>query len=1099
MPSRTATILVTDLVGSTQLRVRVGEDAADEFRRVHDRLLTEAVDKGGGAVVKGLGDGVLASFPSAADAMGAAVEIQQAVDSYCRRHSEVHEVRIGISGGDISVEDDDIFGIPVVEAARLCSIASGRQILVADLVKAMARGRGNHVFVSVGSLDLKGLDQPLDAHELRWEPLESISPLPLPGRLSGDHLFGFVGRHRQRSLLEAGWEECGAGHRRVVLLAGEAGIGKTRLANEIARSAHNEGAVVLYGGCEEDLAAPYRPWIEAFSHLFEHAPVELLAGIDRRRLADVARVLPQIHERVTDLPAVSVSDPETERYLFYSGVLALIASLTKQAPVLIMLDDLHWADKPSLVLLEHVVRNSEHDRLLVVGTYRDTDLGGKSQFGEALALLCRLTGVENVDLLGLDDDEIVGLLELAVGHDVGDDGVAMARALYRETSGNPFFASELLRHLTEVGAVSSEPNGAWSARFDVGQLVLPTSIRALIAQRLARLGPSAQAALSHACVVGHEFDFDVLSAVVGLDDDELLDILERAEGAGIVESLSAARFRFAHALVQHNLYAELSATRRARVHLTVAESLERLELADNRAAEAARHWAASGTEHGLSRAIHYSCEAGANAGAALAPQEAARHYANAIEFLGRTRSSRSAPGNEEQHCELLLLLAQAQCEAGDPRFRRTVVDAAEIAERRGDADRLVRAALTDYQRGYMSVDDPDRVRILESALAVVGEGDSPARVKLLSCLSLELSFSDVDRSGALNEEARAIARRIDDAPTRVNVWFHGGGGHFPTPEGIAERRAAVIEAMALVHELGDPVLVFGAAFGGFQSATWLAELDEIDRNLAQMVALAQEVERPDFRWIATYCQADRALLAGDDVRSELLVADAYAIGRETDQPGAFTLFAAGMEGVRWHQGRQAEMRDLLAEAAVKDPNLSILGVGSPGASGPFVMPDAASDDDDLARMVRQLPRDQVWLISMTVLAEMAARRGMRLACAAAYEELLPFDGLFAGSTGVLRGAVAHYLGLLASAAGSYDAGERHFGDAASTHERMRAPFHVARTELEWGRMLLEGRTSASNEAAQQHLERANEIAALHHCSQVERRADRLLESIRSRA
>ena len=332
----------------------------------------------------------------------------------------------------------------------------------------------------------------------------------------------------------------------------------------------------------------------------------------------------------------------------------------------------------------------------------------------------------------------------------------------------------------------------------------------------------------------------------------------------------------------------------------------------------------------------------------------------------------------------------------------------------------------------------------------------------------------------------------------MNVWFHGGGGHFPTPAGIAERRAAVIEAMPLVQELGDPALVFSAAFGGFQCATWLAELDEIDRNLAQMVALAREVERPDFRWIATYTQADRALLAGDDIRSELLVEEAYAIGRETEQPGAFTLFAAGMEGVRWHQGRQAEIGDLLAEAAAKDPNLSILGVGSPAQGAPFAMSDAASDaasdDDDLARRIRLLPRDQTWLISMTVLAEMAARRGRRAACAAAYEELLPFDGLFAGSTGVLRGAVAHYLGLLAAAVGSYDAGARHFADAAALHERMQAPFHAARTELEWGRMLLEDRASTSTDLAAQHVERARQIAAVHHCSQVERRAARLIET-----
>jgi hypothetical protein len=204
-----------------------------------------------------------------------------------------------------------------------------------------------------------------------------------------------------------------------------------------------------------------------------------------------------------------------------------------------------------------------------------------------------------------------------------------------------------------------------------------------------------------------------------------------------------------------------------------------------------------------------------------------------------------------------------------------------------------------------------------------------------------------------------------------------------------------------------------------------------------------------------------------------------------------------MEGVRWHQGRQAEMADLLAEAAAKDPNLSMLGVGSPAERAPFVMPDAASDDDDLARMIRELPRDQTWLISMTVLSEMAARRGRKAACAAAYDELLPFDGLFAGSTSVLRGAVAHYLGLLATAVGSYDVGARHFADAAGLHDRMQAPFHAARTELEWGRLSFDDPASASTDVAVQHVERARQIAVEHHCNQVERRADRLLETMRS--
>jgi len=1088
MTSRTATILVTDLVGSTQLRVRLGEEAADGFRRAHEGMLLEVVEGHSGTVVKSLGDGILASFPSAAAAMSGAVGIQQAVDAFCRRHAELHEVRIGISGGDVAVEDDDVFGIPVVEAARLCAAASGGQILVTELAKSMARGRGDHVFAGVGALDLKGLDEPIVALELQWEPLQTLSPIRLPTRLSAEHLFAFVGRHQEQAVLEGVWKEAGAGHRRVVLLCGEAGIGKTRLANELARTAHADGAIVLYGSCEADLAAPYRPWVEALGHLFAEAPDDLLAAIDPRRLADLTRVLPQVRERVPDLPLATVSDPETERYLFYQGALAVFASLAEKVPLLVVLDDLHWSDLPSLALLEHLVRNTRDERLLFIGTYRETDFE-LAQFGEVFARLCRQHGVLNQSLRGLGDEEIVDLMERAAGQELGEDGAAIARAVHRETSGNPFFASELLRHLTETGAIIQHPDGTWTSRWEADERALPTSIRTLVASRLARLGTDAQSTLSQASVIGQGFDLVVLAAVLDLDDNKVLDALERAEATGLVETVSTGWFRFSHALVQHNLYAEISPTRRSRMHLKVAEALEDLDLAGRRPAEAARHWVASGSAKGVPRAIDLSCEAGAKASEALAPQEASRHYANALDLLPRIDDD-----DESLRCELLLLLAEAQCEAGDPQFRQNVVDAATIADRLGDSDRLIRGALTDYQRGYMSIDDPDRVRILRQALAAAGEGDSPERAKLLSCLSLELSFSDTARSGAASEEARAIAGRLGDAATMVKVLMHGGGGRFPTPKGLAGRKSAAKEALALVQGLGDPVLIFGAAFGCLQSAMWLAELDEVDRNLALMTDLAEEVGRPDFRWIATYCQADRVLLAGDDVRAEALVEDAYRIGRETDQPGTLTMYAAGMEGVRWHQGRRSEMQHLLAEAAARDPNLSILNVvvGDMHSGGREVHPE----EEELAEQVRNLPKDQTWLISMTVLADMALRRRDGEAAQLAYDELSPYDGTLAASTGVCRGGVSHFLGVLAIALGSWSVAERHLADARSLHERLEAPFHTARTELQWGEMLSE-RDGSSSPEARRHLERALDIAARHHCAQVERRARRGLDVLGS--
>lgn len=1077
MTSITATILVTDVVGSTEQRVRLGEEAADDLRRRHDRILAEVVRANHGTLVKGLGDGILARFGSASDALGCAVGIQQTVDRYCRENQDTLSVRVGMSTGDVSVEDDDVFGIPVVEAARLCAAADGGQILVGDLVRLTARNRGGHAFTPIGAIELKGLADPLDVSELLWTPIEVGAMVALPPALAPRDQFGFVGRADLRSRLGDAWIAAGRGHRGVVFLSGEAGVGKTRLASEVARAAHEEHATVLFGGCEEALAAPYRPWIEALEHLFEHAPDEVIAAIDPSRLADVGRVIPRVRVRVEDLPPVTATDPETERYLFYSGVVAVVTTLAQRAPVMVLLDDLHWADQPSLALLQHVLRNTQDDRLLIVGTYRDTDLARANEFADALATLGRAATIEHLAVGGLDATELTGLVEAAMGADGGEHIAALADALRDETSGNAFFASELLRHFGETGTTARQ------SLEQLDQIAVPTSVRSLIEQRIARLGGSAATVLARAAVVGVEFDFALMQRIGGVDDVVLLDTLEQAEAAGLVESTAPGRFRFAHALVQHGLYAELSVTRRSIEHAAIARSLEELGVSETRPAESARHWAAADTDEGLRRAIHFSRLAGERASAALAPQEAARQFTVALELLDRSDDDPAL------RCELLLLLAAAQCHGGDPAFRHTVTIAADLAAANHDADRLVRAALTDYQRGYMSLNDPDRPRILEAALEAVGEHDSPQRATLLSALSLELSFSDVERSGSASREARAIAGRLGDAVSLAQVWLHGGGGRFPDPEGLATRRSAAIDAMTLVRTIGDPGLLFSAAFANMQSSTWFAELDRFDEHIGIMVDLAREIGRPDFQWIATYCRGDQALLRGDDVTAEALVQEAYEIGRTTEQPGAFTIFAAGMHSVRWHQGRLAEVGVLLAEAAANDPNLNILGVSA--APAPDDAPDM-EDEDELTRELRLTPHDAAWLISITVLAEKAARQRHKAVSTALYEAVLPYDGLFAGSTAALRGPVSHTLGILAGALGDHTSARMHLLEARALNDRMQAPFHQARTELALAEVC---GISGDSVAARDHATRALHLAAEHHCAQVARRAERFLDGI----
>ena len=276
----TAIVLFTDMVGSTELRSRLGENAADELRKGHDALVAGAVEANRGHVIKNLGDGVMATFSGASDAVGAAVAIQQAIGRRNRSKTAALELRIGISAGDVIFEGADCFGTPVIEAARLCGAAEGGQILASEMVRWLARS-GEGTFTPIGNLELKGLPEPVAAVQVDWDLLaESLVPLP-PfltdiGRI-------FVGRDDELERLGQLWKEATAGELRVALLAGEPGVGKTRLAAELAGRVHDDGATVLAGRCDEDLGVPYQPFVEALRHYVDHAPAGLgLSGPLRR-------------------------------------------------------------------------------------------------------------------------------------------------------------------------------------------------------------------------------------------------------------------------------------------------------------------------------------------------------------------------------------------------------------------------------------------------------------------------------------------------------------------------------------------------------------------------------------------------------------------------------------------------------------------------------------------------------------------------------------------------------------------------------------------------------------------------------------------------
>ncbi|MDP9334984.1 MAG: AAA family ATPase, partial [Actinomycetota bacterium] len=392
-------------------------------------------------------------------------------------------------------------------------------------------------------------------------------------------------------------------------------------------SAHGDGGVVLYGRCDEDLGVPYQPWIEALSPLVAHAPANLIAAHVSARGGELARLVPGLAERA-DVSVPVASDAVAERYALFGAITDLLQRTAAHWPILLVLDDLHWADKPTVQLMRHLAGVAEGMRLMVIANYRPTDISASHPLAEAFSLLHRFNGVEFVDLAGLDDTELLDLMEATAGHELDDDGLALRDAIAAETNGNAFFATEILRHLAETGAITYR-DGRWTATADLAAQGLPKSIRHVVGERVMRLGPEAQRLLMIAAVIGRDFELGLLVEVADADEADVLDVLDAAVGASLLWNVGPDRYSFAHALVEHTLYEELTPSRVGRLHRRIAIALEARCGADpgERIGELAYHWSTAVVPEDRSKAIDYARRAGDRALVQLAPDEALRWYA----------------------------------------------------------------------------------------------------------------------------------------------------------------------------------------------------------------------------------------------------------------------------------------------------------------------------------------------------------------------------------------------------------------------------------------------------------------------------------------
>ena len=1067
----TATVMFTDLVDSTGIRVRLGEEESERLRRRHDRLVRAAVVAHSGRVAKHTGDGVMAVFDGAADAMSAAVAIQQDIDADNRQGTtEALRVRIGISAGDVTVDGDDCFGLPVVEAQRLEAAAQPAQILVSSLVSALARGRGGHELRGVGTLELKGLDAPVEAQEVMWVP-RAPAAAALPARLAERGAFPFAGRTKQYELLSGAWSATASGATQLVLLSGEPGIGKTRLASELALGVADKGGEVLAGHCDELVGAPYQPFAEALRHhLAQPGAADTLGAA----AGELARLVPELGQVVPGLAAPLSADPDAERLRLFEAVRAWLADLASRRPVMLVLDDLHWAEAGTLLLMRHLVVNEPVPQLLMLGTYRDTDLDRTHPLSGMLGELRRRPEVTRIPLDGLDAGEVTELMTQAAGHDLAEDGMALALAVQEETGGNPFFVGEVLRHLAESGAIVYS-GGRWAAAGTDNDRLLPEGVREVVGRRVSRLGEATQQALSIAAVIGTEFGLEVLGAVSGRSDDDLIDALDPALDAHLITETGVGRYRFSHALARQTLHAELSTTRRARLHRSVAQSLESLYEHDLDAVttELAYHWTEAGPATAQDQAMAYARRAGELAERRVAPEEAARWYGQARELLDGADPRIDA--------ELATRIAQAMALGGLAGWKEAVHEAARAAEAVGDpalmAESLCTSRRTVLAEGSPEAADAEKIQLLERAIALCPDEDRMLWARLSGALAAELVYTgDFERRAALADAVESYAQSLEDPREWFTIIIGAGAArpHSQRSRSDLVRRLSNVERVAAMAAAEGDLASEVSARMAICTLHLALGNPEHRSALVDYGALLERYPHPFHLDYLVNRQMVQAVVDGMPAEVEACAGQLLRQGRAHGRGAEAQIYADSglVQAARERFGLESLLDLLRASALYSEAKPNVIQ-----AVITLALAEAGREAEARAVIDRRgsggfadIPDDAALPVAESCWAEACALVGHHEACSIFYERMLRYAGLHQMTGGWYLGSTARYVGLLCDALGRAEEADAWFAQAAAEHVRIQSPPWLARGLLDWAdSQQRRGRIEAARDLAAQAL------------------------------
>jgi tetratricopeptide (TPR) repeat protein len=883
-------------------------------------------------------------------------------------------------------------------------------------------------------------------------------------RQMGELARPFVGRERELAELVAALERAPSGHGAVFLITGEAGIGKSRLMELAAARAQKLGLRVLAGRCWDGGGAPaYWPWVQ----------VVRAAGGDFDRLTaasqppDAERRQPSAHLR--DL------DPDEARFRLFDAIGLFLGDVARAEPVLVMLDDLHAADEPSLLLMRFLATALAEHPVVVVGSYRE----GEPRVLERAELFGEFARVgRRIPLRGLSAEDIVAYTAMVSGAPASSE---VAVRLRDATGGNPFFLGEVVRALIAEGRLDTADEAAMRR--------LPEEVRALIRRRLSGLTSEAVATLRLSAVLGRDLDLRVLAEASTLSVERLADVLAEAVRAGVLTEDAELRgaYVFSHDLVRETLYEDILPGQRMDLHRTAGTSLERAFHDDlgPHLAGIAYHFAQAAPLGEVEPAIEYSSRAADRAAAVLAYEDAAALYQQALRLLPAGDAER------ERRCELLLRLGDVEARVGDTEAsRQAFEEVADLARRAGDATTLARAAFAHVSGaapvrfgfgGLMvtSIFDTGTrgIQLLEEAERSLPPGDSSLRARILARLAAErYLFPQFESSRTIADEAVNMSLRVGDPGALVEALL---GRHWATltPDTTADRLANAQEMLLVATGAGDEEAAFIARHARVHCLLELCDVPGVDAELAAMAQLAAAIRQPFYLWHEASLHAMRAFLDGRLDEAERRVREAYEIGRVRESEYVEYLFEdAQMLAIRWARGDMQGVRERIGWHGDEYPDIPRWRNALVAAE----LGDEPASRAELERHARHefasLPRDGLWILHLCALAQAAALVRDERRADMLYGLLAPFADRNAISVSTLPfGPVALRLGMLATVLERWDDAEQQFTTALERCEALGARAIRAMVLAEHARMLLARRSAGDDDRALTALAEAGAI------------------------